>query len=82
MSEYEKWGIRYLNRLFWHLTNATALWGLYEVKYQEVNWKDLGWALLVGAVLPTLRELFQEGIPIPPDPPKPDPKPALAETKP
>lgn len=67
MNAYEKWGIRYLNRLMWHLTTVSTLWGLYEVKYHEIVWQDLGWAVLVGAVMPTLKEAFTEGLPIPQD---------------
>lgn len=51
----------------WHLSTASTLWGLYEYKYSEINWHDFGWAVLVGAIMPTLKEAFTEGLPVPQD---------------
>lgn len=65
MNIYGKWGLKYLNSLMRHIAACGTLWTVYEMKYQEVNWADLGWAMLVGAVFPTLKEMFTEGLPNP-----------------
>lgn len=64
MNACEKWGLRFLNSLLRHIFAASGIWEYFHAKY-DVNWKDLGWAVVIAAVIPTLKEFFAKGLPDP-----------------
>jgi hypothetical protein len=63
MNSYEKWGRDFTDSLMRHLSAALTIWAATEIKYQEINFRDLGLFLVAGAVVPTLREVFAKGLP-------------------
>lgn len=63
MNCYQKFGRAFINSLMRHLAAATGVWGFFEVKYQDFNWHDWLWSMLVAAVIPTVKEMLDKGFP-------------------
>lgn len=74
MNTYEKWGRSFIDSLIRHIGTSLTIWVGTEIKYQEINWYDLGLFVLCGAVIPTVAEFLKAGLP-PEDPPVPVPQP-------
>lgn len=72
MNCYEKFGREFANSLMRHLASATGVWAVLE--RENISWRNFVLAVLVGAVVPTIREVFAKGIPEDdPEPVKPPP---------
>lgn len=70
MSTYQKWGRSFLDSLLRHIGTSLTIWIGTEIKYQEINYKDLGLFLLCGAIIPTVAEFLKQGLPADEEPPK------------